>query len=257
MVTPELEAAVAELARRLRDDLAAGPPGDVRERVIERYVYAVVNNHLQAMLAARPLPPEDESSRRLEAALAHAAEAAGLPREAAERYRKAAEKHWRANEDLARGLRGMGAFYERLAALNKHLAMAWTLPPFWGLPIGASKAQLETPPPGGPSAPELPAKPAAEAKPAEQGPPVAPQTPAAEGPGPREAEVKRRKALLKEYLAKTGVRTSRVWRCAGQANTHSCHKPQFYAWLKGELPAESAPAQSLERFLRRGEPPPE
>jgi hypothetical protein len=260
MVTPELEAAVAELARRLRDDLAAGPPDDVRERVIERYVYAVVNEHLQAMLAARPLPPEDESPRRLEAALAHAAQAAGLPLEVVERYREAAQKHWRANEDLARGLRAMAAFYEPLAALNKHLKhllMAWTLPPFWGLPIGASKAQPETPPPAGPTAPELPAKPAADAKPAEQGPPVAPQTPAAEGPGTREAEVKRRKALLKEYLAKTGVRTSRVWRCAGQANTHSCHKPQFYAWLKGELPAESAPAQSLERFLRRGEAPPE
>jgi len=257
MVTPELEAAVAELARRLRDDLAAGPPGDVRERVIERYVYAVVNNHLQAMLAARPLPPEDESSRRLEAALAHAAEAAGLPREAAERYRKAAEKHWRANEDLARGLRGMGAFYERLAALNKHLAMAWTLPPFWGLPIGASKAQLETPPPGGPSAPELPAKPAAEAKPAEQGPPVAPQTPAAEGPGTREAEVKRRKALLSDYIKKTGTSKRRIWRCAGQPNTHSCHKAEFLAWLRGELPADSATAQSLERFLLRGEPPAE
>jgi hypothetical protein len=79
MERAELEQAVAELARRLREDLAAGPPDDVRERVIERYVYAVVNEHLQAMLAARPLPPEDESPRRLEAALAHAAEAAGLP----------------------------------------------------------------------------------------------------------------------------------------------------------------------------------
>jgi hypothetical protein len=257
MERAELDETVAELARQLCEDLAAGPPDDVRERVIERYVYAVVNEHLQAMLAARPLPPEDESLRRLEAALAHAAEAAGLPREAVERYRKAAQQHWRANEGLARGLGGLHAFYERIAALNKRIAMALTLPPLWGLPIGASEAQPKTPPPGGPSAPELPPKPAAEAKPAEQGPAAAPQASTAEEPGSRQAEVKRRKALLKEYLTKTGVRASRVWRCAGQANTHSCHKPEFYAWLKGELPADSATAQSLERFLRRGEPPPE
>ena len=179
MERAELEQAVAELARRLRDDLAAGLPGDVRERVIERYVYAVVNKHLQAMLAARPLPPEDESPRRLEAALAHAAQAAGLPLQVVERYRKAAQKHWRANEDLARGLgafhQQLAAFHQPLAAVSKHLAMAWTPPPFWGLPIGASKAETETPPPGGPSAPELPPpeKPADELPPRER--PVKPE----------------------------------------------------------------------------------
>jgi hypothetical protein len=168
MERAELDEAVAELARQLCEDLAAGPPDDVRERVIERYVYAVVNEHLQAMLAARPLPPEDESLRRLEAALAHAAEAAGLPREAVERYRKAAQQHWRANEGLARGLGGLHAFYERLAALNKRIAVALTLPPLWGLPVGARKAEPETPPPRGPSAPELPAKPADELPPRER-----------------------------------------------------------------------------------------
>jgi len=170
MERTELEQAVAELARQLCEDLAAGPPHDVRERVIEQYVYAVVNEHLQAMLAACPLPPQDQSARRLEAALAHAAEAAGLPRQAVERYRKAAEKHWRANEDLARGLGALGAFHQRLAAMSKRLALALTPPPFWGLPIGASKAQPETPPPGGPSTPELPApeKPADELPPRER-----------------------------------------------------------------------------------------
>jgi hypothetical protein len=100
-------------------------------------------------------------------------------------------------------------------------------------------------------------EPVVEARTVDQSPAAAPQASAAEEPGTREAEVKRRKALLDDYIKKTGTSKTRIWKCAGQPNTHSGHKAEFVAWLRGELPAESATAQSLERFLRRGEPPPE
>jgi len=130
MVTPELEAAVAELARRLRDDLAAGLSENLRERAIEQYLYVVVNLHLEAMLGG-PLPPQDEIERRFEAALGHAAEAAGLPREAIEPYRRRAREHWGVAATSARVQGMLAAIHDNLTRTLRPLQLL--VRPFWGL----------------------------------------------------------------------------------------------------------------------------
>jgi hypothetical protein len=63
-----------------------------------------------------------------------------------------------------------------------------------------------------------------------------------------------REALLNEYLNATGLTEHAVYSCAGPG-THSCHKPEFLKWKKGELPPTSATSLSLEAFLRRKLPP--
>jgi hypothetical protein len=130
MVTPELEAAVDELARRLRDDLAAGLGKNLRERAIEQYLYEVVNLHLERMLAG-PLPPQDEIERRFEAALAHAAEAAGLPREAIEPYRRRAREHWGIAATRAQVQGMLAAFHDNVTRTLRPLQLL--VRPLWGL----------------------------------------------------------------------------------------------------------------------------
>jgi hypothetical protein len=140
MVTPELEAAVAELARRLRDDLAAGLSEKLRERAIEQYLYVVVNLHLEAMLAGA-LPPQDEIERRFEAALAHAAKAAGLPREAIEPYRRRAREHWGMAVTGARVQGMLAAFHDNVTRTLRPLQLC--VRPAWGV-----SALSATPAPG-------------------------------------------------------------------------------------------------------------
>jgi len=66
-------------------------------------------------------------------------------------------------------------------------------------------------------------------------------------------EVERRRRLLEEYKRMTGASECAIYSAAGR--DHSCHKPEFYAWKRGELSAESKTARSLERFLAAKQPP--
>lgn len=65
-------------------------------------------------------------------------------------------------------------------------------------------------------------------------------------------EIERRKALLAEYKAATGVTSNH--KIYGAKNSQ-LHKPQFYEWINGELSAESVTAQNFERFLREKKQP--
>jgi len=57
----------------------------------------------------------------------------------------------------------------------------------------------------------------------------------------------RRGKLLDDYKAAAGNPSNkRIY----EARNSGIHKPDFYAWLKGELPQESAMSINLERFLR-------
>jgi hypothetical protein len=60
-----------------------------------------------------------------------------------------------------------------------------------------------------------------------------------------------RRALLAEYKAATkSPSNKRIYEAKG-----SIHKPDFYAWLNGDLSPDSAMSINLERFLRLKKPP--
>ena len=65
-------------------------------------------------------------------------------------------------------------------------------------------------------------------------------------------EIDRRTQLLTEYKAATGNPSNRS---IYEARNSGIHKPEFYAWLRGELAFESATTRSFERFLRDKKPP--
>lgn len=68
---------------------------------------------------------------------------------------------------------------------------------------------------------------------------------------PNEDEAERRARLLAEYKAATGNPSNkRIYEARG-----SIHKPDFYAWLHGDLSSDSAMAINFERFLRLRKPP--
>ena len=64
-------------------------------------------------------------------------------------------------------------------------------------------------------------------------------------------EMERRATLLAEYKAATNNPSNRR---IYEANNSTIHKPQFYKWLKGSLPRDSATAINFERFLREKKP---
>jgi len=65
-------------------------------------------------------------------------------------------------------------------------------------------------------------------------------------------EVDRRAALLAEYKTATkNPPNKRIY----EARNPGIHKPEFYEWVNGTLPTESATAISFERFLREKKPP--
>lgn len=66
----------------------------------------------------------------------------------------------------------------------------------------------------------------------------------------KDDEIARREKLLADYKKRTGARNRSIY--MGQSGVH---KPQFYQWLKGKLPRDSATTQNFERFLRAGVPP--
>ena len=67
-----------------------------------------------------------------------------------------------------------------------------------------------------------------------------------------EVAVERRTELLLEYKTATGNPSNRS---IYSARNSGIHKPQFYEWLKGDLPATSETCINFERFLREKNPP--
>lgn len=64
--------------------------------------------------------------------------------------------------------------------------------------------------------------------------------------------IEQRKKLLEEYKMATGNPSNkRIF----EARNSGIHKPEFYSWLKGELPPESATSIAFERFLQLKKPP--
>ena len=68
-----------------------------------------------------------------------------------------------------------------------------------------------------------------------------------EEPSPisKESEIERRAALLRVYRDATGVSNRKIY-----SARNSIHKPEFYSWIKGDLPSDSATAINFERFLK-------
>jgi hypothetical protein len=65
-------------------------------------------------------------------------------------------------------------------------------------------------------------------------------------PKASKAEIDRRAELLKNYKSATGNPSNmQIY----QATLSGIHKPEFYEWLNGVLPIESATTQNFERFL--------
>jgi hypothetical protein len=65
-------------------------------------------------------------------------------------------------------------------------------------------------------------------------------------------EKERRARLLAEYKSTTSNPSNkRIY----EAKNSGIHKPDFYAWLKGDLSLESAMTINFERFLRLKKPP--
>lgn len=66
-----------------------------------------------------------------------------------------------------------------------------------------------------------------------------------------EDEVARREQLLADYKAATdNPPNTKIY----SARNSGIHKPQFYEWVRGELPASSQTAINFERFLREKKP---
>jgi hypothetical protein len=65
-------------------------------------------------------------------------------------------------------------------------------------------------------------------------------------------EIERRRALLNEYKAATKNPSNK--RIYGARNSR-IHKPEFYEWVNGTLPRDSATTANFERFLREKKPP--
>jgi hypothetical protein len=67
-----------------------------------------------------------------------------------------------------------------------------------------------------------------------------------------EGEIERRQKLLADYMAATGNPSRyRIY----NARNSGIHKPQFYSWLVGNLPSDSATCINFERFLCEKKPP--
>jgi hypothetical protein len=59
-------------------------------------------------------------------------------------------------------------------------------------------------------------------------------------------EIERRKKILDEYKTITGASNKKIY----EAKNSGIHKPQFYEWIRGTLPANSTTAHNFERFLK-------
>jgi hypothetical protein len=83
--------------------------------------------------------------------------------------------------------------------------------------------------------------------------PVEVAEPSAPEPVPSRADLAaRRKQLLQDYKRAAGVTANKP---IYESRDSGILKPEFYKWLKGELPSESATAINFERFLAQGRKP--
>jgi hypothetical protein len=75
----------------------------------------------------------------------------------------------------------------------------------------------------------------------------------AQEPTPKtDPEIARRANLLAAYRAATQNPSNRQ---IYESKNSGIHKPQFYKWLRGELPSSSATTAAFERFLAAKKPP--
>lgn len=82
--------------------------------------------------------------------------------------------------------------------------------------------------------------------------PTEPQISSLSGSVPICDEMVKRESLLTEYKAATGNPSNkRIY----EARNSGIHKPEFYAWLRGKLPDQSATRANFERFLKDKKPP--
>ena len=242
MVTPAVEAAAAEAAFWLHNELRRNSGWlrrKWRERALRRYLASVVKAHLAALIAEPFLPGEQEAEERLAAAIEHAIQEATHPdvEAAAARYDAELARWWRMGYKLELARR-----WAEWTRMPIHSCMTPEADAYdqqaraeWEELARRREAERE--------------QEAERAVPAERGEAGVAELPA-EGEA---AEVERRRRLLREYMEATGTSEYGIYSAAGR--DHSCHKPDFLRWKKGELPADSLTAQSLERFLAAKKPP--
>ena len=231
MVTPAVEAAAAEAAFWLHEELKRSRGWlrhKRREQALRKYLADVVKAHLDALLAEPFLPGPQEAEDRLAAAIEHAIQEAGHSdvAAAAARYDSGLARLWRAGYKLELARR-----WERWQADPR--------PPHTTPEREEMEAQTRA------DLAEL-----ARCREAERHEGAGLLAPAGGG---QDGEVERRLRLLAEYMEATGVTEYAIYMAAGR--NHSCHKAEFRKWKKGELPADSETALSLERFLKSKKPP--
>ncbi len=233
MVNPVIEAVVALALSDLRWALRVRPRWWQKRKWKERhnaicdYLIVVCGIHLEQMLLEDPLPDDEGSERRLTEAIEHALRAANDPEVA----------------KVAPAMDGPLADYWR-ARYKNEIARRRTSP--WGVPSGflpASDYQAR----------EEQREQAAENHGREGQTSQAMPDEATDEE--RQRLIEYRKRLLDEYKAATGASERAIYNASGSGG-HTCRKADFYAWRKGELPASSSMAQSLERFLQAKRPPP-
>jgi len=247
MVTPAVEAAAAEAAFWLHDELRRNSGWlrrKWRERALRRYLAAVVKAHLDALIAEPFLPGEQEAEERLATAIEHAIQEAAHPdvEAAAARYDAELARWWRAGYKLELARR-----WAEWTRMPIHSCMTPEADAYdqqaraeWEELARRREAERE--------------QEAERAVPAERGEAEVAEPPA-EGDASKAAEVERRRRLLREYTEATGCSEYQIYETATKLKLHSCYKPQFREWKNGKLPADSVTAQSLERFLAEKKAP--
>jgi hypothetical protein len=244
MVNPVVEARVAEAALRLRQELGRNSGWlrrNRREQALREYLAEVVAAHYAAMCEQMYLPSEEQAETLLAGAIEHAVFEANSPEveNAAARYDAELARLWRVGYTAERARR-----WKQWQADPR--------PPHTTPEREAHEAQARAEPEELARRRKVEREQEAEcAAPAEGGDYEV--TAPAEGEAEKAAEVERRRRLLREYKEATGTSEYGIYSAAGR--DHSCHKPEFRQWKRGELPADSATALSLERFLAAKKPP--
>ena len=241
MVNPVVEARVAEAALRLRQELGRNSGWlrrKRREQALREYLAEVVAAHYAAMCEQTYLPSEEQAETLLAGAIEHAVFEANSPEveNAAARYDAELARLWRVGYTAERARR-----WKQWQADPR--------PPHTTPEREAYEAQARAELDQLRKQREAEREAAGAVESVERS-----ESEEAELPAEGEAaEVERRRRLLREYMEATGATEHAIYSAAGR--DHSCHKPEFYRWKRGELPSDSETARSLERFLAAKQPP--
>lgn len=243
MVNPVVEARVAEAALRLRQELGRNSGWlrrKRREQALREYLAEVVAAHYAAMCEQTYLPSEEQAETLLAGAIEHAVFEANSPEveNAAARYDAELARLWRVGYTTERARR-----WKQWQADPR--------PPLTTPEREAYEAQARAELDQLRKQREAEREAAGAVESVERGDAEVAEPP--EGESGEAALVKWRLRLLGEYMEATGATEHAIYSAAGR--DHSCHKPEFYKWKRGELPAESETARSLERFLAAKQPP--